>query len=90
MFIKTLYLIHKNPFSHETKLQAIITFFSEDKYNEFKDARDKRHWLTTELHLDESYFWNTYIETPENYINEVDNEYRLDKEIENADDFVIR
>jgi hypothetical protein len=90
MFIKTLYLINKNPFSHETSLKAIITFFNEVKYSEFEKAQNKRHWLTVELNLSEDYFWNSYIEDPDTYINEVDNEYLLDKQLKDADDFVIR
>lgn len=89
MFLKTYYLINKNPFNFETKLVAVITFMNEQKYYEFIQS-NRYFWLQNELGLPESYFWNVYLEEPDVYINEVDNEYIIDKLYQQADKFTIK
>jgi hypothetical protein len=90
MFLKTYYLIHRNPFNFETKIDAIIHFLNEQKHEEYMRASDKRSWLMAELNLPESYFWNTYLADPEDYISEIDNEYLIDKQLQQADEFDIK
>jgi len=90
MFLKTYYLINKNPFTFETKLKSVINFMNEFKHAEFEKAQNKRFWLMEELNLPESYFWNTYIEDPDIYISEKDNEYLTEKEYEQSDKFDIK
>jgi len=87
MFYKDVLLIWK--YNNNTELQAIITFYSEDKYREFVEAKNKRSWLQYELGLKEEYFWNTYIDLDSEYYQQIGNEARLDRELEKADAFVI-
>jgi len=88
MFYKDVLLVWK--YNDDTRLQAIITFYNEDKYREFVEAKNKRSWLQYELGLKEEYFWNTYIDLNEEYFQEIDNERRLEREVKNADSFVIK
>jgi hypothetical protein len=90
MFLKTYYLINKNPHNFETKIDAVITFLSEEKHQEFVEAKNKRFWLKEELNLEESYFWNTYLEEADIYISEIDNEFKIDEELQQADKFDIK
>jgi len=88
MFYKDVLLIWR--YGNNTELQAIVHFYNEAKYNEFLKAQNKRNWLQVELGLDEKYFWNTYIDIDGSYYQEIDNEVRLDREIKNADSFIIK
>jgi hypothetical protein len=90
MFLKTYYLINKNPHNFETKINAVINFMNEEKHDEFLNSSNKRFWLKEELNLSEDYFFNTYMEEADTYIAEIDNEYLIDKELQQADKFDIK
>jgi len=89
MFEKDILLIWRLA-DNTTNLQAFIHFYNEEKYKEFLQAENKSYWLQSELQLEESYFWNTYIDFDDNYFNEIDDEMRLDEEIAEADSFIIK
>jgi len=72
----------------ETRLQAILNFMNEQVYRDFEQT-DKYFWLQEKLGLPESYFWNTYLQTLDEYITEKDNEYIVDRELRQADVFYI-
>ncbi len=72
----------------ETRLQAILNFMNEQVYRDFEQT-DKYFWLQEKLGLSESYFWNTYLQTLDEYITEKDNEYIVDRELRQADVFYI-
>jgi hypothetical protein len=88
MFYQDVLLIWR--YGDNRELQAIITFYNEKKYKEFLKAQNKKYWLQSELDLDEKYFWNTYIDLESAYFQEVDNERRIDRELQNADSFIIK
>jgi hypothetical protein len=89
MFLRNALLIYVYQ-NRDTKIQTIITFTNEQKFKEFSNASNKRLYLREELDLPEDYFWNTYIELDEDsYFKEIDDEYKLDKELQQADKFTI-
>jgi predicted solute-binding protein len=91
MFYRDILIIWRSPFNKTKKLQAIVSFFNEEKFNEFMNVANKLHWLKEELNLAEEYFWNCYVELDEDeYIREIDDEYRLDREYSQADKFIIK
>jgi hypothetical protein len=90
MFLKTYYLINKNPHNFETNIQAVINFLNKEKHDEFLNASNKRFWLKEELNLEESYFFNTYLEEADIYISEINDEFKIDEELQQADKFDIK
>jgi len=87
MFEKDVWLIWR--YGDQREIKACIYFYNQAKYQEFIDASNKRYWLQTELSLPEQYFWNTYIDLDGDYFNEIDDEMKLDREVSEADSFVI-
>ncbi len=87
--METLFLIWRHG-NGQTCIRAILNFMSGEVYQDFLQADNKRSWLQYHLELPESYFWNTYLEDPDRYITEKDNEYIIDKELEKADKFYIK
>jgi len=88
MFDKDLLLIWR--YGENRRLRTFIRFYNEEKYKEFLNAQNKRYCLQSELQLEESYFWNTYIDFDDNYFNEIDDEMKLDEEIAEVDSFIIK
>lgn len=88
--MKEVILAWISPFRpyEDNRVQAVITFWNKEKYDEFLNAKNKRHWLMEELNKKEEYFWNTAIFLSEEEYKEwagIDDDYNLEKKYKDTE-----